>query len=108
MKIFKFFLTIFTCAFLSVSAFAATSVTFWHMEGVPHRVDRIQTLIDEMTIKEKELLLQTNFKILWSKLWGHFGVILWSCAMLGCKRAFESKKVDFSERTPGRTLPWGA
>ena len=33
----------------------------------------IQTLIDEMTIKEKELLLQTNFKILWSKLWGHFG-----------------------------------
>ena len=31
----------------SFNAFAVTSVTFWHMEGVPHRVDRIQTLIDE-------------------------------------------------------------
>ena len=31
----------------SLGAVAATSVTFWHMEGVPHRVDRIQTLIDE-------------------------------------------------------------
>ena len=32
---------------LSFNAFAVTNVTFWHMEGVPHRVDRIQTLIDE-------------------------------------------------------------
>ena len=31
----------------SFNALAVTNVTFWHMEGVPHRVDRIQTLIDE-------------------------------------------------------------
>jgi len=31
----------------SFNVFAVTNVTFWHMEGVPHRVDRIQMLIDE-------------------------------------------------------------
>ncbi len=42
-KILLFFITI----LLSLNAYAVTNVTFWHMEGVPHRVDRIQTLIDE-------------------------------------------------------------
>ena len=42
----KVILFIFTILF-SISSYAATNVTFWHMEGVPHRVDRIQTLIDE-------------------------------------------------------------
>ena len=31
----------------SFNVFAVTNVTFWHMEGVQHRVDRIQMLIDE-------------------------------------------------------------
>ena len=34
---------------------AATDVTFWHMEGVPHRVDRIQTLIDEFNSKNPDI-----------------------------------------------------
>ncbi len=42
-KILLFFITI----LFSLNAYAVTNVTFWHMEGVPHRVDRIQTLIDE-------------------------------------------------------------
>ena len=46
-NILKFILSFFALSFFSISAVAATSVTFWHMEGVPHRVDRIQTLIDE-------------------------------------------------------------
>jgi len=33
----------------------------------------IQTLIDEMTLEEKRILLQTDFNTLWSQLWGHFG-----------------------------------
>jgi len=43
----KFIFTLSALSFFSLSVVAATSVTFWHMEGVPHRVDRIQTLIDE-------------------------------------------------------------
>ena len=43
----KFIFTLFSLTFISFSSIAATSVTFWHMEGVPHRVDRIQVLIDE-------------------------------------------------------------
>ena len=43
----KFIFTLSALTFFSLSTVAATSVTFWHMEGVPHRVDRIQTLIDE-------------------------------------------------------------
>ena len=31
----------------SFNAFAVTDIRFWHMEAPPHRVDRIQTLIDE-------------------------------------------------------------
>ena len=46
-NIIQFLFTLFTYSFFSLSALGATSVTFWHMEGVPHRVDRIQTLIDE-------------------------------------------------------------
>ena len=42
-KILLFFIKI----LFSLNAYAVTNVTFWHMEGVPHRVDRIQTLIDE-------------------------------------------------------------
>ena len=42
-KILLFFITI----LFSLNAYSVTNVTFWHMEGVPHRVDRIQTLIDE-------------------------------------------------------------
>ena len=42
-KILLFFITI----LFSLNAYAVTNVTFWHMEGVPHRVDRIQILIDE-------------------------------------------------------------
>ena len=45
--IFKFIFTLSTLFLFSLSAVAETSVTFWHMEGVPHRVDRIQILIDE-------------------------------------------------------------
>ena len=45
--ILKFIFTLSALSFLSLGAVAATSVTFWHMEGVPHRVDRIQILIDE-------------------------------------------------------------
>ncbi len=41
------FIALSTFSLISLSTLAATSVTFWHMEGVPHRVDRIQTLIDE-------------------------------------------------------------
>ena len=43
-NILKFILSFFALSFFSISAVA---ITFWHMEGVPHRVDRIQTLIDE-------------------------------------------------------------
>ena len=43
----KFIFTLSAISFFSLSTVAETSVTFWHMEGVPHRVDRIQTLIDE-------------------------------------------------------------
>ena len=39
----------------SFNAFAVTNVTFWHMEGVPHRVDRIQTLIDEFNAANPEI-----------------------------------------------------
>tara|TARA_B100000029_G_scaffold476166_1_gene520070 strand:+ start:364 stop:1647 length:1284 start_codon:yes stop_codon:yes gene_type:complete len=46
-NIIEFLFTLFFVSLFSISAIAATSVTFWHMEGVPHRVDRIQTLIDE-------------------------------------------------------------
>ena len=44
-KILLFFITI----LFSLNAYAVTNVTFWHMEGVPHRVDRIQTLIDAVS-----------------------------------------------------------
>ena len=43
----KFIFTLSILSIFSMGAVAKTSVTFWHMEGVPHRVDRIQTLIDE-------------------------------------------------------------
>ena len=45
--ILKFIFTLSALSFFSLGSVAATSVTFWHMEGVPHRVDRIQILIDE-------------------------------------------------------------
>ena len=36
---------------------AATEVTFWHMEGVPHRVERIQTLIDEFNSANPDVMV---------------------------------------------------
>ena len=36
---------------------AATEVTFWHMEGVPHRVDRIQSLIDEFNSANPDVVV---------------------------------------------------
>ena len=34
-------------AFVPLPVFAQTEITVWHMEQPPHRVERIQTLIDE-------------------------------------------------------------
>ena len=39
----------------SFNAFAVTDIKFWHMEGVPHRVDRIQTLIDEFNAANPDI-----------------------------------------------------
>ena len=36
---------------------AATEVTFWHMEGVPHRVERIQSLIDEFNSANPDVVV---------------------------------------------------
>ena len=50
-KLLLFFISI----LFSFNAFAVTNVTFWHMEGVPHRVDRIQTLIDEFNAANPDI-----------------------------------------------------
>ena len=72
----RFILSFFALTFFSLSAVAATSVTFWHMEGVPHRVDRIQTLIDEFNAANPEIevngkkILNKNYTIVNSTLIG--------------------------------------
>jgi multiple sugar transport system substrate-binding protein len=42
----------------SFVAVGATNVTFWHMEGVPHRVDRIQILIDEFNSENPDIVVK--------------------------------------------------
>ena len=56
--IFKFIFTLSALFLFSLSAVAETSVTFWHMEGVPHRVDRIQILIDEFNQENPDIVVK--------------------------------------------------
>jgi multiple sugar transport system substrate-binding protein len=45
-------------AFLPLPAFAQTEVTLWHMEQPPHRVARIQELIDEFNAANPDVVVR--------------------------------------------------